>query len=210
MLFFQQFQTKFLYWFFKFKTDHQTTSANFFDLRELFQLRHQILTYLGCIFNQILLTYYVQDSKRCAACQVITAESSAQLSVNRSEHRTDKYTGHWETVTDAFGYRDNICFDTIILMSEELTATAITALNFVQNQYRIMSCTSFTQSLHEFICRQLNTTHTLNTFDNHCANITFCQFVFHSFNIVQRKVSDMSAVINRSYDFGVISHFHGK
>lgn len=67
MLFFQQFQTKFLYRFFKFKTDHQTTSANFFDLRELFQLRHQILTYLGCIFNQILLTYYVQDSKplRC-------------------------------------------------------------------------------------------------------------------------------------------------
>jgi len=59
-----------------------------------FQLRHQILTYLGCIFNQILLTYYVQDSKRCAACQMITAESSAQLSVNRSEHRTDKYTGH--------------------------------------------------------------------------------------------------------------------
>ena len=120
---------------------------------------------------------------------MITAESSAQLSVNRSEHRTDKYTGHWETVTDAFGYSDNICFNTVILMSEELTAAAITTLNFVQNQYRIMSCTSFTQSLHEFICRQLNTTHTLNSFDNHCADITFCQFVFHGFNIVQRGVT---------------------
>ena len=36
---------------------------------------------------------------------------------------------------------DDVGFDTVVLMGEELAATSVTALDFVQNQYRIVLCT---------------------------------------------------------------------
>ena len=73
-----------------------------------------------------------------------------------------------------------------------------------------MSGTNFAQSLHEFICRQLDTTYTLNTFNNYCANIPLRQFGLHNFDIVQREISDMSAIVDGSYDFRVVGYFYSQ
>lgn len=50
---------------------------------------------------------------------------------------------------------DDVGLDTVVLMGEELAATSVTALDFVQNQYRIVLCTGLAQGLHKLVGGQL-------------------------------------------------------
>ena len=84
---------------------------------------------------------------------MVAAESRSKLSVNRSEHRTDKYACHREAVAYTFGYGDDVGFNAVVLVGKELAATSVTALDFIQNQYGIVFGTGFTQGLHKLIGR---------------------------------------------------------
>ena len=68
--------------------------------------------------------------------------------------------------------------DAVVLMGEELAAASVAALDFIENQDRVVFRTSLAESLHEFVCRQLDAAYTLYAFDNHCADISFGQFGF--------------------------------
>ena len=141
---------------------------------------------------------------------MISTESCSKLSIDRGEHRTDKYACHREAVAYAFGYGDYVGLDAVVLMGKEFAATSVATLNFVQNQYGIVFCTGFTQGLHKFIGWQLYAAHSLNAFDDHCTHIAFCQFGFHGLYIVQRKIGGVSAVVDGSDDFGIVGNLYGQ
>ena len=58
-------------------------------------------------------------------------------------------------------------------MGEELAAASVAALDFIENQDSVVFRTSLAESMHEFVCRQLDAAYTLYAFDNHCADISF-------------------------------------
>ena len=194
--------------FFKFESDHQPASAYFFDLRKFLEFFQQVITDFSGIFHQMVLFNHIHYGKSCRACQVISSECSSQLSVDGFEHRTDQYTCHRESVTDTFGYSDNIRLDMIVLVSKEFTAATVSALYFVQNQDRSGFGTSVAKFLHEFGSRYFDTAHSLYSFDDNSAYVSFCQFLFHRLDIIQGKIGHMAVVIDRSNDGRIVSSLY--
>ena len=133
-----------------------------------------------------------------------------QLPVYWCKHWADEYACHRETIADAFCHGDDVGFDAVVLMGEELAAASVAALDFIENQDRVVFRTSLAESLHEFVCRQLDAAYTLYAFDNHCADISFGQFGLHGFDVVQREVGDVPAVVDGSDDFRIIGRFYSQ
>ena len=86
------------------------------------------------ILYQVLLLENIKNSKSCCTCQVVATESCTQLTIYRSKLWRNQHATHRETVTDTLGYGDEVRLDAQPLVSEELTASAITALDFIANQ----------------------------------------------------------------------------
>ena len=163
---------------------------------------------MGCILYQVFLLYHIQHGKGGTASQVVSAESGSKLPVYWCKHWADEYACHRETIADAFCHGDDVGFDAVVLMGEELAAASVAALDFIENQDRVVFRTSLAESLHEFVCRQLDAAYTLYAFDNHCADISFGQFDLHGFDVVQREVGDVPAVVDGSDDFRIVRYFH--
>ena len=201
---------QFLDRFFKFESDHQSASAHFFDLREFLEFFQQVVADCFCIFYQIVLFDDVHYGKSCRAGQVISAECSSQLSVDGLEHRADQYSCHRESVSDAFGYGDDVWLDMVVLMGKEFSATAVSTLDFVQNQNRSGFGTNLAKFLHKFGSRYFDTAHSLYSFDDNSAYVTFRQFLLHRFDVIQREIGHMTVVVDRSNDGGVVCSLHCK
>ena len=86
------------------------------------------------ILYQVLLLENIENSKSGSTCQVVATEGSTQLTIYRSKLWRNQHATHRETVTDTLGYGDEIWLDAQPLVSKELTASAITALDFIANQ----------------------------------------------------------------------------
>ena len=119
-------------------TYHQTTATNLCDvavaLLQLLQLGDEIFTNLMRILYQVLLLEDIENGESGSTCQVVATKGSTQLTIYRSKLWRNQYTTHRETITDTLGYGDEIRLDAQPLVSEELTASAITALDFIANQ----------------------------------------------------------------------------
>ena len=63
--------------FVEFKTDHQSSSPDFFNLRNLFQFFLQVLSYCGCIVDQIFFFDDIHYGQCCGASQMIASECRA-------------------------------------------------------------------------------------------------------------------------------------
>ena len=50
----------------------------------------------------------------------------------------------------------------------------------------------------------MNTSNTLNSFNDYSCNISFVKLLFHSLNIIPRKDMDIRPLIIWSNDFGVV------
>ena len=150
----------------------------------------------------------VENGDGSGTGQVVSAEGCSQLPIDRSKLRTDQDTCHRESVADTFGYSDEIRTDAAVLVGEEFSASAITGLDFVKNQDGSCFVACLAKCLHECRSGNLNAAYSLDTFDDDGTYVTFGQFGLHGFCVVQRKVSDMSVVIDRCNDFRIVGHFH--
>ena len=86
------------------------------------------------ILYQVLLLENIENSESRSTCQVVATEGSSQLTIYRCKLRRNQYATHRETIADTFGYGDEVWLNAQPLVSEELTASAITALDFIANQ----------------------------------------------------------------------------
>ena len=103
-------------------------------LLQFLQLGDEIFTNLMRILYQVLLLENIENGESCCTCQVVATESSTQLTIYWSKLWRNQYASHREAITDTLGYGDKVWLDAQPLVSEELTASAITALDFIANQ----------------------------------------------------------------------------
>ena len=73
---------------------------------------------------------------------------------------------HRETITDTLGYGDEIWLDAQPLVSEELTASAITALDFIANQESAEFLAGSLQALSKLRSNHVAATYALNRLDD--------------------------------------------
>lgn len=66
-------------------TDHQSAPAHLLYSGNITKFPEQIITHLGGIGDQILVAEYVEHGYGRRTCQMISAESGAELSVDRLE-----------------------------------------------------------------------------------------------------------------------------
>ena len=93
-------------------------------------------------------------------------------------------------------------------MSEEFTATPVSALNFIENQDRSCFAASFAEFLHKFGGWYLDTAYPLYSFNDNSTCVSFRQFLFHRFNIVEREIGDMTVIVDRSDNGRIVSRFY--
>ena len=98
----------------------------------------------------------------------------------------------------------------VVLMGKEFSATAVSTLDFVQNQNRSGFGTNLAKFLHKFGSRYFDTAHSLYSFDDNSAYVTFRQFLLHRFDVIQREIGHMTVVVDRSNDGGVVCSLHCK
>ena len=165
-------------------------------------------TYLGSILYQVLTFHNIQHRDSSSTSQVVTTKSGSQLSIYGFEFRTDQDTSHRKAIANPLCNRNHIGTDTCMLVSKKFTATPVAGLYFIQNKYCIHFFASLTQFFQEFHFRNLNTAYSLNTFNNHRTDISFCQFRFSCFYIVQRQISHMPIVIDWGYNFRIVGYLH--
>lgn len=117
---------------------HQTTATNFCDvavaLLQLLQLGDEIFANLMRILYQVLLLEDIENGESGSTCQMVATKGSTQLTIYRSKLWRNQYATHREAIADTLGYGDEVWLDAQPLVSKELTASTITALDFIANQ----------------------------------------------------------------------------
>ena len=103
-------------------------------LLQLLQLGNEIFANLMRILHKVLLLEYIENGESGSTCQVVATEGSTQLTIYRSKLWRNQHATHRETIADTLGYGDEIWLDAQPLVCKELTASAITALDFIANQ----------------------------------------------------------------------------
>ena len=162
------------------------------------------------ILYQVLLLKYIENSKSCCTCQVVATEGSTQLTIYRSKLRRNQHATHRETIADTLGYGDEIWLDAQPLVSKELTASAITALDFIANQDGAVFLAGCLQALSKLRSYHVATTYALDRLNDTSADIALGKFLLPSLQIIDRKIGYVTIVIDRSDDLRIICYLYGK
>ena len=162
------------------------------------------------ILYQILFFEYFENGESCCTCQVVATESSTQLTIYRSKLWRNQHATHRETITDTLGYGDEVWLDAQPLVSKELTASAITALDFIANQEGAVFLAGSLQALSKLRSNHVAATYALNRLDDTSADIALGKFLLPSLQIIDRKIGYVTIVIDRSDDLRIICYLYGK
>ena len=198
----------------KLDANHQAASAHlcnaFVMPGKRLEALHEVCPYIGSVSHKLFVLHNVEHSQSCGTRQMISTEGSAQLTVNRSELWRDKYPSHRKTIAYTFGNRDDVGTYVKVLMSEEATTAAITALYFVANQDSAVLMTSLLQPLCKFGRRHSDAAHALYAFQNTSGHIAFCKLMLPCGKVVKRQESNMTGSIDRRLDFRIIGSLDRK
>ena len=128
------------------------------------------------ILHEVFCLEHVEHGQRSRTSQMVAAKGGTQLSIDGLELWCDQYGSHRESVGDALGHGDDVGTDAQPLVSEELTASSVAALDLVADQDRAVLLAGSGQSLCKLLSREFDAAHTLDALQDHSAHITLCQF----------------------------------
>ena len=131
-------------------------------LLQFLQLGDEIFANLMCILYQVLLLEYIENGESGSTCQMVATEGSTQLTIYRCKFWRNQHTAHRETIADTLGYGDEIWLDAQPLVSEELTASTITALDFIADEDSAVFLAGCLQTLSKLRSYHVATTYALN------------------------------------------------
>ena len=157
-------------------------------LLQLLQLGNEIFTNLMRILYQVLLLEDIENGESGSTCQVVATESSTQLTIYRSKLWRNQYATHREAIADTLGYGDEVWLDAQPLVSKELTASAITALDFIANQEGAVFLAGCLQALSKLRSYHVATTYALDRLDDAGTYIALGKFLLPCLQIVNRKI----------------------
>ena len=192
-----------------FEGNHQAASPDRFDALDLAQVVHQVVARVERVFDERFLLHDIQYGFCRRAGQRTAAEGGAQHAGPRFEHGSNQHARHRETVGDAFGDGNEIRTDIGILMCEELAGTAITRLDFVQNQADLIFGTELPQSLHEFDIGYIDARYSLDAFDDDRTDFARGKGLPCGFQVAPRQPYHMVRGIDRCLDAGIVGHRNG-
>lgn len=95
-------------------------------------------------------------------------------------------------------------------MSEELTASAITTLDFIANQDGAVFLAGCLQALSKLRSYHVAATYALNSLDDTSTDIALGKFLLPSLQIVDRKIGYVTIIIDRSDNLWIICYLYGK
>ena len=95
-------------------------------------------------------------------------------------------------------------------MREELSATAIAALDFIANQDGAVFLTGSSQSLGKFCGSHLDAAHALDAFQDDGTHITFRQFSLPGGKVIHRQISNVVVGIDGRNNLRIVGHLNGK
>ena len=162
------------------------------------------------ILHQVFCLEHVEHGQRSCTCQMVAAKGGTKLSIDGLELWCDQYGSHRETVGDALGHGDDVGTDAQPLVSEELTASTIAALDLVADQDCAVLLTGSSQSLGELWGREFDAAHTLDALQDHSTHITLCQFSLPGGQVVHRQIGHVTVVIDGCDDFRIVRHLHSQ
>ena len=122
----------------KVDANHHSATANILNLNaviahraalyaQFLQLLYEVLAHEMCILNESFLLEHVENGEGSSTGEMIASEGGAQLPIDRLELWRNEHAAHRETVGNSLCDGDDVGADVKPLMSEELTATAVTA-----------------------------------------------------------------------------------
>ena len=141
---------------------------------------------------------------------MVATKGSTQLTIYRCKFRRNQHAPHRETIADTLGYGDEIWLDAQPLVSKELTASTVTALDFIANQEGAVFLAGCLQTLSKLRSYHVAATYALNRLDDTSADIALGKFLLPSLQIVDRKIGYVTIIIDRSDDLWIICYLYGK
>ena len=176
----------------------------------LLQLGDEIFANLMRILYQVLLLKYIKNCESGSTCQMVATKGCTQLTIYRSKLWRNQYATHRETITDTLGYGDEVWLDAQPLVSEELTASAITTLDFIADEVGTVFLAGSLQTLCELWSYHVATTYALNGLDDTSTYIALGKFLLPSLQIVDRKIGYVTIIIDRSDDLWIVCYLYAK
>ena len=116
---------------------------------------------------------------------MITTKGGAQLSVDGLKLWRNQYSAHGETIGNALGHGDDVRLDAQPLVSKELSASSVAALDLVADQHGTIALTGIGQSLCELRRSHLDTAHTLDALQDDGCNTSLRQLANPGLEVVQ-------------------------
>ncbi len=83
-------------------------------------------------------------------------------------------------------------------MGEESAASAVAALDFVQDQHNARVLCGLAQVSHELVIRDDNSSDSLDAFDDHTGYISLGKFSLDGLYVIQRQEGDIVVRVERS------------
>ena len=179
-------------------------------LLQLLQLGDEIFANLMRILYQVLLLENIENGESGSTCQMVATEGSTQLTIYRSKLRRNQHATHREAIADTLGYGNEIWLDAQPLVSKELTASTITALDFIADEDGAVFLAGCLQALSKLRSYHVATTYALNSFDDTSTYIALGKFLLPCLQIVDRKIGYVTIVIDRSDDLRIVCYLYGK
>ena len=124
--------------------------------------------------------------------------------------RRNGNTCHRKTIAHSFCHGINICVYTAMIMTIKFTRSSITTLYRIRNVHGIVCITQTSYFLQESICCYINTTNTLNTFNDNSANIILLKCFFQCCFIIKRKKDHIVGLIYRCHNRWIVCNCYCK
>ena len=141
---------------------------------------------------------------------MVATEGCTELTIYRCKLRRNQHATHRETITYTLGYGDEVWLDAQPLVSKELTASAITALDFIADEDGAVFLAGCLQSLNKLRSYHVAATYALNSLDDTSTDIALGKFLLPSLQIVDRKIGYVTIVIDWSDDLWIIGYLYSK
>ena len=199
-----------LVWYVKFDANHEALSTHIDDMRQIACLHlscesvEEELSDLGGILHEVFLFYDIEHGQCACTSEVVAAEGSAKLSVDRFETWGDEHSAHGESVADALRHSYDVWLHSCMLVGEELARTPVAALYLVEDKDGVVSIAKVAQTLEEGLVGYANAAHTLDALEDDSTYITLLYLFFPWLYVVERKVGDVTIVVDRGDNLRIV------
>ena len=141
---------------------------------------------------------------------MVAAECGTQLAYYRLEHGAYEKTGAGQAIGYTLCYGNQVRLDAVVLMGKELAAAAVAALDLIQNHDSAISGACLTYAVHVLIGRNLDSAHTLDTFNNEGSHIALGELSLCCLQITPGQISHVPACVDGSYDLRIIGNLNSQ